>query len=353
MSRLLCRTTPTVQAAPAAAPAASLVVTLVIAHLAAATALSAELHVAPDGSGDYPTIQSAIDAAVAGDEVVLADGTFTGEGNVPFGLRHQGITIRSASGDPSRTIIDAEGSGGLIEWLSLEVELDTIRGLTLTGAGDEIYSAIHVTNPTRFESCWIVGNEGAAAIEFSAGPHVLAGCLVAGNVTSRGAVYGDFAEFHVEDSIIVANRSVDTSFSRPSGIESGEAGHVTVERTVVWGNCSPDPDAPQIGVWPLFPGQLFLSCSVVEPGGIDDEVDLGVGVVEADPLFCGPDACDAAPFAVPGDYAVALNSPCLAVRHPCGVDVGDVEVGCDAVPIAAMSWTTLKGRFHPTSSGSD
>ena len=34
-----------------------------------------------DGSGDYTTIQAAIDIAVEGDEVVVADGTYIGEGN--------------------------------------------------------------------------------------------------------------------------------------------------------------------------------------------------------------------------------------------------------------------------------
>ncbi len=37
--------------------------------------------------GDYPTIQAGIDAAVNGDEVVVADGIYTGEGNrdIDFG----------------------------------------------------------------------------------------------------------------------------------------------------------------------------------------------------------------------------------------------------------------------------
>jgi hypothetical protein len=37
--------------------------------------------VAPDGSGDAPTIQAAIDSSAPQDVVELADGTFIGPGN--------------------------------------------------------------------------------------------------------------------------------------------------------------------------------------------------------------------------------------------------------------------------------
>ena len=44
-------------------------------------ALGDTLSVCWDGSGEYPTVQEAIDATNDGDEIVLCDGTYTGPGN--------------------------------------------------------------------------------------------------------------------------------------------------------------------------------------------------------------------------------------------------------------------------------
>lgn len=51
--------------------------------------LPATYLVTAGGTGDFPTIQAAIDASVAGDTILLADGTFTGDGNwdLDFGGR--------------------------------------------------------------------------------------------------------------------------------------------------------------------------------------------------------------------------------------------------------------------------
>ena len=73
--------------------------------------LSATLRVAPDGSGPYPTIQAAIDAATTGDVVELEDGVFSGAGNRDVSFAGKAITVRSHSGDPAACIIDCGGRG--------------------------------------------------------------------------------------------------------------------------------------------------------------------------------------------------------------------------------------------------
>jgi hypothetical protein len=59
--------------------------------------------------GEFPTIQAAIDASVDGDEVVIADGVYTGDGNRDMDFGGRAITVRSENGAEA-CIIDCEGS---------------------------------------------------------------------------------------------------------------------------------------------------------------------------------------------------------------------------------------------------
>lgn len=68
------------------------------------------LGVSPDGSGPYPYIQDAIDAARDGDMVELADGRYSGEGNRDIDLLGKAITVRSLSRTADACTIDCEGS---------------------------------------------------------------------------------------------------------------------------------------------------------------------------------------------------------------------------------------------------
>ncbi len=61
-----------------------------------------------DGSGDLPTIQSAVNASEDGAVIELADGTYTGAGNHGVDFLGKAIVIRSQSGSASACIIDCQ-----------------------------------------------------------------------------------------------------------------------------------------------------------------------------------------------------------------------------------------------------
>ena len=63
----------------------------------------------PDGSGEYPTIQTTVNAANDGDTVLLADGVFHGRGNYDVRFLGKAIVISSLSGIAENCVIDVEG----------------------------------------------------------------------------------------------------------------------------------------------------------------------------------------------------------------------------------------------------
>ncbi|MCK4632308.1 MAG: right-handed parallel beta-helix repeat-containing protein, partial [candidate division Zixibacteria bacterium] len=69
------------------------------------------IRIAPDGAGDAPSIQAAIDLATHGDTIWLASGTYTGVGNRDIDTRGKLVTILSG-GRPEATVIDCQGGPG-------------------------------------------------------------------------------------------------------------------------------------------------------------------------------------------------------------------------------------------------
>ena len=93
-------------------PVSTLCLVLLTLSFALATpAHSAVIEVWPDGNGDVPTIQDAIDAAAnTGDTILLTDGVFTGDGNRDLDLAGKTIAIMSESQDPTACAIDCQGT---------------------------------------------------------------------------------------------------------------------------------------------------------------------------------------------------------------------------------------------------
>jgi len=66
--------------------------------------------VKPDGTGDYPTIQAAINECEDGYIIELTDGVFRDGGNRDLTYWGTAVTIRSQNGDPATCVIDCEGT---------------------------------------------------------------------------------------------------------------------------------------------------------------------------------------------------------------------------------------------------
>lgn len=81
--------------------------------------------------GDQPTIQAGIDAAGNGDEVVVADGIYTGSGNRDLDFGGKLITVRSANGADNCTI-DCQDAGRAFTFHSGETSEARVEGFTIT-----------------------------------------------------------------------------------------------------------------------------------------------------------------------------------------------------------------------------
>jgi hypothetical protein len=150
--------------------------------------------VKPDGTGDYPTIQAAIDAAVGGDIIELADGLFTGNGNRDIDYLGKAITVTSLSADPQLVTIDCQGSpenshqGFLFqtgEGASSILESVTVANAYSTGYGGGMYCSAASPTVSRclFRNCSAANGGGASCWSSSV---TLTDCVFSGNTAGTG-----------------------------------------------------------------------------------------------------------------------------------------------------------------------
>ncbi len=135
--------------------------------------------------GDHPTIQSAIDAAVAGDTVLVAPGTYFE--NINF--RGKAITVESDQG-PEVTIIDGNLAGSVVTFSSGEGPASVLRGFTLQ----------------RGNASGIYGDYGGG-VRIKGSSPTIQGNIITNNTAcgSGGGIEAEFSSARIEGNLITNN----------------------------------------------------------------------------------------------------------------------------------------------------
>ncbi len=172
--------------------------------------------VAADGSGDYPNIQAAIDAAQSGvDVIVLEDGTYSGPGNHDINFLGKAITLRSLSDNPEACQISAGGNESnparCFVFENGELSDSVLKGITIKDGWADDGGGIYIDNAAspRIENCHIQNNAASETDgSFGQGGGVFLGwntnptfinCdfydnsfVPSGNFGAGGAIYSEF-----------------------------------------------------------------------------------------------------------------------------------------------------------------
>ena len=142
--------------------------------------------------GDCSTIQAAIDLALEGATVLVADGTYTGYGNKNLDFTGKSITVRSENGAAS-TVIDCEDDGRGFYFDNDEDEEAKVEGFTITtgNPSDGLGGGICCRHSSPIiANCLITGNSasedgGGICLSSPAYP-IIYGCSITENVASDG-----------------------------------------------------------------------------------------------------------------------------------------------------------------------
>lgn len=321
---------------------------LMLALAAAAPALAQVNNITQATS--HATIQAAINAAVNGDIIEADPGTYFE--NINYSGKN--IVLRSASGDPSDTIIDGGGVSNCVRCLSGETAAAVLQGFTLTngsfvgGGGLYAFGSKPTVRQCVFTANHSTGAGGAVYLPSAGADSTFIDCSFIGNSASShaGAVYCPSSNPTFINCLFSGNSATGVGsaiYAPSSGISltnctfAGNAGgasnviYITgggspasVMNCVFWGNSNGILDGSGTTTY----GHNNLQFGV--PGGIN-----AGGNISIDPLFADADGPDNTPGTIDDDLRLSPLSPCN--------DAGD-----NAAPQLAGITTDLDGnsRFY-------
>ena len=256
-----------------------------------ATSQARIISVDDDGPADFATIQAAIDDSNDGDTVLVADGTYTGDGNRDIDFHGKAITVKSQNG-PENCIIDCNGSKAQphrgFYFHCEEGACSALIGFAITNG----YPPGEDRQPwPPFPYAYLGG-----AIRCKDASPAISHCIITGNRAEKGGgVYLGGGVTKVSNCTIADNYAVD--WGGGIAVSSSDA---EISNCIIWANSA--PSSPQI--YNAGTGSPTVAYSDVQGGW------AGIGNIDADPCFAEPGYWDANEtpedanddFWVDGDY---------------------------------------------------
>jgi Calx-beta domain len=166
----------------------------------------------------YGTIQAAIDAAADGDKIIIANGIYTGSGNIDLDFRGKAVTLRSADG-PQGVIIDVQDQPGHrgVDFQNGETGAAVLQGITIQHGNADF--------------------GGGVRIALGSSPTII-NCIIRSNTSGEGGgvdVSGAGACPTLRDVVISGNTAMAKSNDRGGGgLRAAGTGGVTAV-TVIGG----------------------------------------------------------------------------------------------------------------------
>lgn len=357
--------------------------------------------VQPDGSGDYPTIQSAIDDVVDGCTILLADGLYQGDGNRDISFGGKAITVRSESGNPALVVINCQGSeaeprrGFLFH--SDENRNSQLDGVTVTGGYQTYCPGISCigSRPT-ITHCILINNQGynGGGLQASSGAFPLVkDCSFIGNTVTNagGAVVLNTSQIEMARCWFSDNSAYWGGGAMYFNQAAGEIESCTFvgNSSVHWGgaiHCQNPQTAPLFGYGTFHGNAAPQGGCVYARGGSNAYFDMCIFgfSTEGSAAYCDDDSevhlycsdvygnaggdyvgclefyqgiqgnfrgdpiyCDA-----PGiDFTIAEDSPCAAENQPMCGRVGAWDVAC-TIPLQGIGEEAGGGQWGAPSPSS-
>jgi len=201
------------------------------------------IYVDDNGNADFDTTQAAIDDANDTDVILVAPGTYTGDGNRDIDFRGKGVTVRSKDG-PRTCIIDCQGSesephrgfhfhcnedaNSILEGVSI------VNGYADWGGGIVCKKA----SPT-IVGCIVSRNraiDSGGGLLISVSNVWIGNCIISHNEAgdNGGGVF-----YTGDDTVIIDGCTIIDNHADHSGggiVLGGGSGEVSIHNTILWGN---------------------------------------------------------------------------------------------------------------------